>query len=75
MQLNMGVSKPIFTCIRTKAVDNVQRWVNRGSDMLQSIEKQMTMKDYLLFSPFVCFNLGNVIKVSGQTSVTVKFNF
>ena len=71
----MGVSKPIFTCIRTKAVDNVQRWVNRGSDMLQSIEKQITMKDYLSFSPLVCFNLGNVIKVSVQTLVTVKFNF
>ena len=42
----MGVSKPVFTCIMTKAVDNVQSWVNRGSDMQQSIEKQMTMKDY-----------------------------
>ena len=38
----MGVSKPVFTSIRTKAVDNAQRWVNRGTD----IEKQMTMKDY-----------------------------
>ena len=35
----MGVSKPVFTCIKTNAVDNVQRWVKRGSDMLQSIEK------------------------------------
>ena len=42
----MGVSKPVFACIRAKAVDNVQRWVNRGSDMPCSIEKQMTMKDY-----------------------------
>ena len=35
----MGVSKPIFTCIKTNAVDNVQRWVNRRSDMPQSKEK------------------------------------
>ena len=29
----MGLSKPAFTCIKTKFVDNVQRWVNKGSDM------------------------------------------
>ena len=29
----MCVLKPVFTCINTKAVDNVQRWVNKGSDM------------------------------------------
>ena len=29
----MGLSKPAFTCIKTKVVDNVQRWVNKGSDM------------------------------------------
>ena len=29
----MGVSKPIFTCIKTEAVDNVQGWVNKESDM------------------------------------------
>ena len=42
----MGVSKTLFTCNVTKAEDNVQRWVNRGSDIPQSIGKQMTMKDY-----------------------------
>ena len=42
----MGVPKPVFTSIRTKAVYNLQRLVNGGSDMLQSIEKQMKMKDY-----------------------------
>ena len=26
-----------------------------------------------LFSPFVCFDLGHVIKVSGQTFLTVQF--
>ena len=41
MQLSMGVLKPIFTCTKMKNVDNVQRWVNKGSDMAQSIEKQM----------------------------------
>ena len=41
----MGVSKLVLTSIKTKVLDNVQRWVNRGSDMLQSIEKQMTMRD------------------------------
>ena len=29
----MGVSKPVLICIKTKVVDNVQRWVNKGSDM------------------------------------------
>ena len=29
----MGVSKPVFTCIKTKAVDNAQRWMNKGSNM------------------------------------------
>ena len=41
MWLNMGVSKPVFTCIKTKAVDNFQRWVNKTSGMPQSIAKQM----------------------------------
>ena len=41
----MGVSKLVLTSIKTKVLDNVQRWVNRGSDMLQSIEKQMTRRD------------------------------
>ena len=30
----MGASKPVFPCIKTKGVDNVQKWVNKGSDML-----------------------------------------
>ena len=37
----MGVSKPVFTCIKTKTVDNVQKMVNKGSGMSLSIEKQM----------------------------------
>ena len=61
----MGMPKPAFTCIRTKSVDNVQRWVDRGSDG----------KERLLFSLFVCFNLGHVIKASAQTFLTVKLNF
>ena len=40
----MGISKPVFTCIKTKAVDNIQKWVNRRSDMPSSIEKQMIGK-------------------------------
>ena len=43
----MGTSKPVFTCIKTKAVHNVQRWVNKRSDMLQSLEKQMTSKNVI----------------------------
>ena len=70
----MGVSKPVFTCIKTKAIDNVQGWVNRGSDMPQSIEKQITMKEYY-FHFSVYFNLGNVIRVSAQTFLTIKLNF
>ena len=37
----MGLSKPVFICIKAKAIDNAQRWVNEGSDIPQSIEKQM----------------------------------
>ena len=29
----MGKSEPAFTCIKTKSVVNVQRRVNKGSDM------------------------------------------
>ena len=29
----MGVSKPVFPCIKRKAVDNAKRWVNKGPDM------------------------------------------
>ena len=29
----MVVSKPVLTCIRAKTVDNVKKWVNKGSDM------------------------------------------
>ena len=38
----MGVSETNFTGIKTKAVDNVQGQVNKGSDMPQSID----LKDY-----------------------------
>ena len=31
----MGVSKPVFTCIKTKPVGNAQSWVNEGSDDLK----------------------------------------
>ena len=42
--MNMGVSEPAFTCIKTKSVYNGQKWVNKGSDMSCSIEKQMHRK-------------------------------
>ena len=29
----MGVSKPVFTCIRMKLVDNVRKGVNKRFDM------------------------------------------
>ena len=29
----MGKSEPAFTCIKTKSIVNVQRRVNKGSDM------------------------------------------
>ena len=29
----MGVSRPVFTCIRMKLVDNVQKGVNKRFDM------------------------------------------
>ena len=35
----MGVSNLAFTSIKTKAVDNVQRWENKASDIPQSVEK------------------------------------
>ena len=54
----MGASKPVFTCIKTKAVDNVQRWVNKRSDILQSLEKQMISKtiifSFCLLQPRTC---------------------
>ena len=40
----MGASKPVFTCIKTNTEDNVQRWVNKRSDILQSLRKQMIAK-------------------------------
>ena len=40
----MVVSKAVFTCIKTKAIDNFQRCLNKGSDMPQSIEKQTIWK-------------------------------
>ena len=33
LKLNMGKSEPAFTCIKTESVVNVQRQVNKGSDM------------------------------------------
>ena len=32
--MNMDKSEPAFTCIKTKSIANVQRRVNKGSDML-----------------------------------------
>ena len=29
----MGASKPVFTSIKMEAIDNVQRRVDKGSDM------------------------------------------
>ena len=29
----MGVLEPTFTCINTKFVDNVQRWMKKGFDL------------------------------------------
>ena len=53
----MGVLKPVCTCIKTKAVDNIQRWVNKGSDMPQSKEKQMIWKTiiftFCLLQPWI----------------------
>ena len=43
----MGASKPVFTCIKTKAIDNAQRLMNKRSDMLQSLEKQTISKAIL----------------------------
>ena len=39
----MGVSKPVFTCIKTKAVDNVQRWVDKNAIIYIKIDD---LKDY-----------------------------
>ena len=33
IKLNMGKSEPAFTCIKAKSVLNVQRRVNKRSDM------------------------------------------
>ena len=49
----MGVSNLAFTSIKTKAVDNVQRWENKASDIPQSVEKQMTQKTIILTFCFI----------------------
>ena len=33
IKLNMGKSEPAFTCIKAKSVVNIQKRVNKGSDM------------------------------------------
>ena len=53
----MGISKPVFTFIKTKAVHNVQRWVNKGS-YSKVYKKTDDIIKRLLFSLFICFNLG-----------------
>ena len=49
----MGVSEPVFTCIKMKFVYNVQRRVNKGSDIPQSIEKQMLWKSIMFIFCFL----------------------
>ena len=50
----MGVSKPVFTCIRTKAVDNADRWVSKRSDMSYIVYKKIDdLKDYCIHFFFV----------------------
>ena len=66
-QLNMGVLKPAFPCIKAEAVDNVQRSVNKGSDTPYSIEKHDLER--LLFPLVIC------VKMSAQTFYTAKLNF
>ena len=45
MSLNLGVVKPVFTGIKTKAVHKTQRWLNKGSDMLV-YRKTDDLEDY-----------------------------
>ena len=61
----MGVSKLAFTWKKTKAVDNVQTWVNIV------YRKANDLKDYY-FHFFVCFKLGYMINVSAQMLLAVK---
>ena len=50
----MGVSKPVFTCIKTKAVDNAYRWVSKTSDMSYIVYKKIDgLKDYCTHFFFV----------------------
>ena len=37
----MGSSKPAFTYIKTKTVDNAQRWLKNRYYMTEAIEKKM----------------------------------
>ena len=58
----MGVSEPVFNCIKTKSVDNVcPKWVNKEFYIPYSIEKL-----------FVFFNLAYMIKVSAKTERTLR---
>ena len=42
--MNIGVSEPIFTCIRTISVVNFQRRVKKESNMPYSMEKKIFWK-------------------------------
>lgn len=49
----MGVSYPVFICIKNKCVDNDQRQVNKEPDLGQSYKNWWF--ESLLVSRFVCF--------------------
>ena len=44
----MGISEPTFACIKTKSVDNVQRWIKKKSDMtvLVNISKHPQLQHF-----------------------------
>ena len=69
----MGASKPVFTCIKTNTEDNVQRWVNKRSDILQSLRKQMIAKTIIF--PFCLLQPRTRVRVSAKMFPTVKLNF
>lgn len=49
----MGVSYPVFICIKNKSADNDQRQVNKEPDLAQSYKNWWF--ESLLVSRFVCF--------------------
>ena len=72
--MNKGVAKPVFTCIKTKAIDNIQRWVNKGSNIPRSIEKKMIWKTVIFTFCFLQFRASDRSDSTNVSHSKAKFS-